>query len=151
LDAYDYYSEPHPPIWFKDLVPDVCVGPEPYIYIIYNDARPFPQFRELDPSEFPTEEIKAGIAYTTWSVNAPEYIKWLASRLQALGVPIVRATLNSIEEPFFTAFGGTAPCSIVINATGLGAKTILGVEDASVLPIRGQTVTTWAPHFKKTM
>lgn len=57
----------------------------------------------------------------------------------------------SIEEPFLNSFGGEKPATIVINATGLGARSLIGVEDNDVLPIRGQTVAVWAPHFKKTM
>lgn len=29
---------------------------------------------------------------------------------------------------------------MVVNATGLGARTLVGVQDAAVYPIRGQTV-----------
>jgi glycine/D-amino acid oxidase-like deaminating enzyme len=37
----------------------------------------------------------------------------------------------------------------VINATGLGARTLLGVEDSLVHPVRGQTVLVKAPHVRK--
>jgi len=59
--------------------------------------------------------------------------------------------LQSIEEPFLEAFCEKEPASIVVNATALGAKTLGGVEDETVLPIKGQTVLVWAPHYKKTL
>lgn len=94
--------------------------------------------------------MKGGVAYTTWSVNSPEYIKWLATRLRTLGVSITRGTVASIEEPFLNPLGGEKPATIVINATGLGARSLIGVEDDDVFPIRGQVIAVWAPHFKKT-
>lgn len=45
-----------------------------------------------------------------------------------------RATVQSTEEAFGRGF------DILINATGLGAKHLKGVEDETVEPIRGQTV-----------
>jgi D-amino-acid oxidase len=44
--------------------------------------------------------------------------------------------LASVDEAF-EAFDGV---SVVVNATGLGAKSLGGVEDQLVTPIRGQTV-----------
>jgi len=131
LDAEDYFrtETPPPPLWSKDVTPD---------------------YRVMHPNELPPGVIH-GIAYSTWSVDAPKYIIWLHSRLKSLGVKFTRATLQSIEEPFVKPFGDKEPTSIVVNATGLGAKTLGGVEDETVLPIKGQTVLVWAPHYKKTL
>lgn len=104
----------------------------------------------LDSSGLPSY-IRHGVAYTTWSVNAPLYVKWLEARLRALRVAFVRETVQAIEEPFLRSFGAQPVASIVVNASGLGARSLIGVEDENVHPIRGQTVLIWAPHFKKTM
>ena len=40
---------------------------------------------------------------------------------------------------------------LVINATGLGAKSLLGVEDDLVFPARGQTVLVKAPLARQCM
>lgn len=47
-----------------------------------------------------------------------------------------RRTLLSLDEAFEVYEG----VSVVVNATGLGAKSLGGVEDPRVEPIRGQTV-----------
>lgn len=70
------------------------------------------------------------------SVNAPVYIRWLADELRKLGVVFERQALASLDQAF-ESFGGV---SLVVNATGLGAKSLGGVEDPLVEPIRGQTV-----------
>jgi len=70
------------------------------------------------------------------SVNAPIYIRWLADELRKLGVEFKRRTLASLDQAF-EVFDGV---SLVVNATGLGAKSLGGVADALVEPIRGQTV-----------
>jgi glycine/D-amino acid oxidase-like deaminating enzyme len=108
------------------------------------------KYRVLDSSEIPSH-LKYGVAYTTWSINAPLYIKWLEARLIALGVVFVRATIQSIEEPFLQPYGAQPVATVVVNASGLGARSLIGVEDHKVFPIRGQTVLIWAPHFKKTV
>jgi len=61
------------------------------------------------------------------------------------GVKFVQKLVGSIEEA--ASFGGDE--SIVINATGLGAKSLLGVQDSAVQPIRGQTIIVNAPHVKE--
>lgn len=56
-------------------------------------------------------------------------------------MPILRHRVSSLDE----AYSLLGPVSLVINATGLGSRTLLGVEDGLVHPIRGQTVTVRAP------
>lgn len=77
-----------------------------------------------------------GVEFETLSVNAPQYIVWLAQELDKLGVEIERRHLACLDDAF-ASFGGV---DIVVNATGLGAKSLIGVEDKAVEPIRGQTI-----------
>ncbi|GAA5916883.1 hypothetical protein JCM5296_000738 [Sporobolomyces johnsonii] len=93
-----------------------------------------PRYRLLPASVCPPNAV--GVEFDTLSVNAPQYIKWLAAQLRALGVKIERSTVTSIEQAY-EAFGGV---EVVINATGLGAKSIAGIDDQAAEPIRGQTV-----------
>ncbi|KAF8320784.1 nucleotide-binding domain-containing protein [Clavulina sp. PMI_390] len=132
LESKNYFLDPlEGPRWIKDIVPN---------------------YRVLDASELPVPELKAGDEHDTWSINPPEYIKWLGAKLRILGVPIVRQMIKSIDEPFLTSFSGAAkPASIVINASSLGAKSLVGVEDQDLFPIRGQIVFVWAPHYTKTI
>lgn len=92
------------------------------------------QYEVLPASECPKGAV--GVLFDTVSVHAPRYIQWLQSELATLGVELERRRLESIDEAF-EAFDGV---SVVVNATGLGAKSLGGVEDEAVKPIRGQTV-----------
>ncbi|GAA5824410.1 hypothetical protein JCM5353_005027 [Sporobolomyces roseus] len=94
-----------------------------------------PNYRILDPSECPPN-CQYGVEFDTLSVNAPKYCQYLANNLRSKGVVIERRFVRSIEEAFET-FGGV---DLIVNASGLGAKSIAGVEDEEVEPIRGQTV-----------
>ncbi|KAK4684386.1 D-amino-acid oxidase, partial [Tremellales sp. Uapishka_1] len=123
---YEYYSmaEYETP-WYRDLV--------------FN-------YRVLDSKQI-RKPATAGIAFTAYTVNPPEYIAHLAKRLRVKGVPIIRARLASLDE----AYSLLGPVDLVVNASGLGARTLLGVEDTSVYPARGQTVLVRAPHMRKCM
>ncbi|GAA6061765.1 hypothetical protein JCM10212_000745 [Sporobolomyces blumeae] len=111
--------------WYKDVVPN---------------------YRILSPSECPPGAV--GVSFDTLSVNAPRYIQHLASLLASNGVEIERSTVRSLDEAFDAFDGGV---DIVVNATGLGAKSIAGVEDQGVRPIRGQTVLIKSDCVKCTM
>ncbi|KPV76929.1 uncharacterized protein RHOBADRAFT_24783 [Rhodotorula graminis WP1] len=92
-------------------------------------------YRELPPSELP-KGVAAGAAYDTLSVNAPLYCQALARELQTLGATFERRSVSSIEQ----VFEGQDDIALVVNATGLGAKSIAGIEDSACHPVRGQTV-----------
>ncbi|GAA5871161.1 hypothetical protein JCM16303_001710 [Sporobolomyces ruberrimus] len=112
--------------WYKDLVPN---------------------YRRLREEECPPGAI--GVSFDTLSVNAPKYCQYLASELREKGVTIERKFVKSIEEGFEEVFGGGN--DVVVNCTGLGAKSIAGVEDQDVRPIRGQTVLIKSDCVKCTM
>ena len=61
-------------------------------------------------------------------------------------MPFIKRRLGSIHEAY--SLPELAPVSLVVNATGLGARSLLGVEDAAAMPIRGQTVLARAPGVK---
>ncbi|GAA6009907.1 hypothetical protein JCM11491_000862 [Sporobolomyces phaffii] len=111
--------------WYKDVVPN---------------------YRRLSPSECPPGAI--GVVFDTLSVNAPKYCQCLAHELRSKGVTIERRYIKSLEEAFLDSFGGV---DIVVNATGLGAKSIAGVDDQEVRPIRGQTVLIKSDCVRCTM
>lgn len=88
-----------------------------------------------------------GATFTTLTMDAPAYLLWLAQRLRDKGVSITRRTIPSLEHAY-TAVKGTA---LVVNCTALGAKSLIGVQDSDVEPIRGQTVLVHAPNVKATI
>ncbi|BEJ11518.1 hypothetical protein CspHIS471_0109400 [Cutaneotrichosporon sp. HIS471] len=109
------YSSP----WYKDVV--------------FN-------FRPLERSEVPGP-YSEGVSFESYTLNPHKYNALLASRLRDRGVPIVRKRVSSLDE----AFAHFGPVDYVVNATGLGAKSLLGVEDPAVFPDRGQTALVRAP------
>jgi D-amino-acid oxidase len=78
-----------------------------------------------------------GISFTSMSVDPTRYLSWMLSNCHQLGVKFMQRQVSHIYEGF-TITGGNP--QVVINATGLGAATLGGVEDKTVVPIRGQLV-----------
>lgn len=107
-------------------------------------------FHPLPPSSFPNSPaIKLGIAYTSFTFNPEKHTRYLLNRILALGGRTVRATLptekgitGALEEAANLTSTTTPNESkedlIFINATGLGARTL--VPDPTIHPIRGQTL-----------
>ncbi|WVR08322.1 hypothetical protein IAU60_005375 [Kwoniella sp. DSM 27419] len=110
--------------WYKDLMFD---------------------WRDMRPEEVP-KPFKYGVTYEAYTLNAPLYLQHLASTLRELSVPIIRARVSSLDEAYSLAQVG--PVDLVINATSLGARSLLGVEDKTVFPAKGQTVLVRAPGVK---
>lgn len=101
------------------------------------------QFRVLPENELP-ERVKFGTSFSTATVNAPEHIKYLQRRLRdQYGVRFVRERLSSIQSAY-----ASPSTKIVFNCTGLGSKTLPGVEDPKCYPTRGQVVLVKAPHVR---
>jgi len=84
---------------------------------------------------------KSGVAFSTVSVNPEFYLPWLKSELDARGVTFDRRHIGSLEEA--ATYG-----DVVINATALGAKSLMGVEDLDVYPIRGQAIIVRCPGLR---
>ncbi|KAE8370450.1 hypothetical protein BDV27DRAFT_140376 [Aspergillus caelatus] len=103
--------------WFKDL---------------------FDDFRKLDVSEL-APEYDAGCQFTTVCINTSIYLPWLLGQCARNGVKFQRARLESVEEARNLSHTGT-PAGFIINATGLGSRSLGGVVDTKMLPARGQTV-----------
>ncbi|OSX67120.1 hypothetical protein POSPLADRAFT_1175870 [Postia placenta MAD-698-R-SB12] len=112
-----------PDLWYKDLVRD---------------------FRVMDPSEVPSG-AQGGVCFTTISVNPEVYLPWLKAELRARGVSFIRKRVQSLNEA--AAFAGAN--GILVNATALGARSLIGVEDTNVFPIRGQVIIVDAPGVKE--
>ena len=103
------------------------------------------QYRHLDKAEL-LPGTKSGVTFTSYVVNPPNYIGHLAKALRAAGVPIIRQRISALDEAYCLETVG--PVKLVINATGLGSQTLLGVEDTATHPVRGQTVLVKAPNVR---
>ncbi|KAI9444753.1 nucleotide-binding domain-containing protein [Lactarius indigo] len=106
---------------------------------IVRDFRVLPSDHPLPP------KARGGVQFDSYSVNPEVYLPWLKSQLEGRGVSFVRRRVSGLDEASELAGEGGA----VINATSLGARSLLGVEDTKVYPIRGQVVLVHAPSVNE--
>lgn len=70
-------------------------------------------------------------------IDANVYLPWLFSQCKAKGITFEQRELAHIKDAInFHSSGQKA--DIIVNCTGLMARTLGGVEDAKVYPVRGQ-------------
>ncbi|CAR21136.1 FAD-dependent oxidoreductase [Lachancea thermotolerans CBS 6340] len=106
-------------------------------------------FREIPKGELPPN-VKSGFEYTTYCLNAPEYLGFLQRQVTALckakGVELCfkRMTLRSLAQVYEVV----PSCDVIFNCTGLGLQ-LDGSYDPSCFAIRGQTLLLDVPHKTK--
>ncbi|KAJ3824834.1 hypothetical protein F5878DRAFT_555410 [Lentinula raphanica] len=112
-----------------------------------------PDFRQLPSNELVPGSVQ-GFACTAITFDIPRYLPYLLGRFTSGGGSIVRGTVGHIQQ---VLEGGASifasphssrkptPPDAVILCVGLGARTLGGIEDQDVVPIRGQTVLLRAP------
>ncbi|KAI9458838.1 nucleotide-binding domain-containing protein [Lactarius psammicola] len=116
----------------------------------------YPDFRRLEASAYAcVPEAVSAVSFSTLNINTPVYLPYLLARFLSRGGRIVRASVQHIEEVLeggVEAFTGgkskARPVDALIICAGLGARTLGGVEDKDVYPVRGQTVLLRAPWIK---
>ena len=114
----------------------------------------------------PTSDLfhraKCGYEFDTVTIDVPQYLPYLSARFLALGGRITRGHVQHIDqvlEAGATQFRHPvdshspknetpAPPHAVVVCTGLGARTLGGIEDRTVHPVRGQTVLVRAPWIR---
>lgn len=79
-------------------------------------------------------ETSAGLAARLPLIDMPVHLAWLRRRLERAG--------GTIEERVVGALG-EVPAPVVVNCTGLGARSL--VPDPAVRPVRGQLVVVENP------
>jgi D-amino-acid oxidase len=80
--------------------------------------------------------MQSGISLTSVSINPQLYLPYLQSQAIALGATFLRQRIAHIKDAFALHPSVTA----VVNATGVLARHLPGVEDDAVYPVRGQTL-----------
>lgn len=95
-------------------------------------------YRELNTDELIAGH-ESGAEVTSICINTAVYLPWLLGQCLKAGVVVKREILEHIREAKHLSHTGN-PADIVINATGLGARKLGGVEDGSMAPARGQIV-----------
>ena len=92
----------------------------------------------------PKDELPPGIdsatRFTSVCINTAIYLPWLVSQCLKNGVVFKRAVFSHIAEAAAQGAHPAGKADVVVNCTGLGASTLGGVEDKSVVPARGQIV-----------
>jgi len=86
-------------------------------------------------------------SFSTVSIDTPAYLPYLLARFLARGGSIIRNSLQHISQVLEGALTPFKPDALVVCA-GIGARSLGGVEDKDVFPIRGQTVLIRAPWVK---
>ncbi|KZT08034.1 D-amino-acid oxidase [Laetiporus sulphureus 93-53] len=115
------------------------------------DASWMPDFQPL-PINSLVPPTKSGYTYSTYTVDPPLYLNYLLARFLARGGVIVRGTVLHISQVieggpdvFARGHASPAPIDALVVCSGIGARTLGGVEDTEVIPSRGQVVTLRAP------
>ncbi|KAF7796113.1 hypothetical protein EIP86_007286 [Pleurotus ostreatoroseus] len=113
-----------------------------------------PDHRHL-PSDSLIPNAKTGISFTTLTIDTPVYCNYLLSRFLARGGTITRASVQHISQiieggarVFSPGYARKIPLDALVVCPGLGARTLGGVEDKDVYPVRGQVVMLRAPWIK---
>ncbi|KAJ7057803.1 D-amino-acid oxidase [Mycena amicta] len=112
-----------------------------------------PEFAKIPTNELPSDCVE-GISFNTLTIDSPIYLNYLMSRFLAAGGSIVRGTVQHIAQvveggaAVFSRRTSLAAPAAVIVCVGLEARTLGGVEDKDMYPIRGQTVLLRAPWVK---
>jgi hypothetical protein len=116
------------------------------------------QYKPLPSASLPAG-IACGATFSTLSIVVPEYLPWLQARFLALGGRLIHAKVNSLSDALSLAASPTAPArgapppttppSALIVSPGLGARTLGGVRDQGVHPVRGQTLLVEAPWLEE--
>ncbi|ODQ64435.1 FAD dependent oxidoreductase, partial [Nadsonia fulvescens var. elongata DSM 6958] len=118
-----------------------------YKELAHNFGHDLPNFEVLDKqvvkSNFPSN-VNWVCRYTTWCLNAPLYIQYLARRLQMnYHAKFIVHTLKSLSE-----VDDLVPVNAgIINCSGTGLQ-LSGQYDPKCFPIRGQTLLVRPPKGK---
>ncbi|OJT12710.1 D-amino-acid oxidase [Trametes pubescens] len=93
-----------------------------------------------------------GSSFTTVTIDTPPYLAYLFARFISRGGSIIRGGVQHISQvieggPNLFRLGKASPEPIdaLVVCPGLGARTLGGVEDKDVYPVRGQVVIIRAP------
>ncbi|RDW73396.1 hypothetical protein BP6252_07303 [Coleophoma cylindrospora] len=99
-----------------------------------------PWWKDVVPDFVSTVGSDGSILYSFTSVciNIAIYLPWLLSKCLEEGVKVRRGVIGFVTDAADLHHNGKA--DIVINCTGLQSRKLGGVEDKSLVAVRGQTV-----------
>ncbi|KAJ3127204.1 hypothetical protein HK098_006656 [Nowakowskiella sp. JEL0407] len=120
--------------------------PKNFKFPWYCESGLTPNFRELEHDEL-LDGIEFGFQFDTLLINAPKFLTWLLNKYEALGGSIVLEETTRLSD----LYNRNPDVDIVINCSGIGARTLGDVEDQTVKPGRGQIIIVDAPQVKPTI
>lgn len=121
------------------------------ITIMWTKDRTGLQYRVIPRGSIVQEQAVRGVAFTTLDVDTPVFMTYLMDRLHEAGVSIIRGCVLHINQLIeggvypFTGEGRPKTPDAIVCCPGLGARTLGGVEDRDIYPVRGQTVLLRTP------
>lgn len=107
----EVFREPVPDPWWRGAVPG------------------FARCSPADPSDGLVDGLVDGYRFPTPIIDMSAYLPWLVDRFTGLGGTVERRVARSLDE---------VPGDVIVNATGLGARELVG--DTEMEPVRGQVV-----------
>ena len=114
--------------WFNELL-----KPDPW----FKDV--VPNFRVVGKEELPSG-VSSATRFTSVCVNVAVYLPWLVSQCLKNGIVFRRGVFGHMSEAMREGVHPGGKVDLVVNATGLGALKLGGVEDKKMVPARGQIV-----------
>ncbi|KAJ3981314.1 D-amino-acid oxidase [Lentinula detonsa] len=120
----------------------------------------YPDFKILSsatlsssPLDLLAQGIRSGVSFNTLTIDTPVYLRYLYQRFVDKGGIVLRGRVDDIRDlkelqrllHELQPTASDVQIDALINCTGLGSRTLLGVEDDAVYPLRGQTVLLRAP------
>lgn len=97
------------------------------------------QFKIIkDDSSLPPG-VEYATTFTSVCINPSLYLPYLQSQCLRNGVAFKRHAVSHIAE-LTSLHSSRRPATVIINCCGLHASSLNGVNDPTVVPVRGQTV-----------
>ncbi|KAF4945779.1 hypothetical protein FSARC_14362 [Fusarium sarcochroum] len=101
-------------------------------------------FRFLSKDEL-AEGVNYGVTYTTIVLNPNIFLSWLQRNLESSGVKFKRMKLNSLSDARHLGH------DILINASGLGPRDLVDVQDPNMVFLKGQIIIVKSDYKKSFM
>lgn len=100
------------------------------------------EFKPITKDNLP-KGVEYGFTFLSWNFNCPIFLSNFLIYLKSLGVQVSKTKVEHISQAFLPK------SKVVFNCTGIGARSLPGVQDSKVYPTRGQVVVVQAPHIQE--
>ncbi|KAH8824130.1 nucleotide-binding domain-containing protein [Flagelloscypha sp. PMI_526] len=115
----------------------------------------FPDLKPVAEDQFPSPDIVAGLEATSFSIDVPQYLNYLLDRFLSKGGQLVRGHVQHIQQltespSIFSGRNREEAPETILLCPGLAARSLGGLEDRNMYPVRGQVLrlkAPWVDHF----